>query len=264
MARRARRVNRRRATDVAAGSKVCHASTVSELLERWLDRLETSGALIDGRPATRARLEAWFPWLQAAATGDESARAELMRLVALDARNLAQEGRPASTVVAQPLLLAGAWSAPAADELCQLLVRVAADAHALGIAGVHEAAQQRLLAKHAPVVALGDRWLGYLIGPMAADVIDGLFGRLMTGAAGMGATDIAVDVSGAQGPTPLFYRTLKGFSDTDTGSVRRLTVTGLAHTAIFERELEAMSIPSTRVTTGSLSTWLADRNVNDS
>ncbi len=238
---------------------------MASLLERWLDQLESASALIESRTATAQRLEGWIPWLEAAMGNDESARAELMRIVALDARNLAQEGRPASTVITQPLLLSTAWPefSESALELSHLLVRVAADAHALGNAEVKDARQRILLARHSPIVPTPVGWLGYLIGPMVPDVIDGVFGRLLQAAATTAAAEVAVDVSGAEGPNPLFVRTLEGFAEADTGSVLRLTVTGVDGTELTQ-ELARRSVPLHRVSVAALEDWLAGPSVNQS
>ena len=229
------------------------------LLDRWLDELSTAEALIGDRNATAARLEGWIPLLEAAVAGDEAALAELLRIVALDARNLAQEGRPASTVIAQPLLLSGAWPEPAALTLSQLLVRVTADAHALGCAEAKESRQRALLARHLPVLPVGRGWLGFLVGPLGSDVIDGVFGRLLTAAAGTASSEIAVDIAGAEAPGglgALFLRTLEGFATADTGPVERLVVTGAPAGAMTEALADRRVSPE-RVTVGRLNDWLS-------
>lgn len=227
-----------------------------DLLERWLDQLEEAKALIDGRESTAARLEGWLPWLEPAADDDEAAQSELMRIVALDARNLAQEGRAASVVVAQPLLLASAWPDHRGAKLSQLLVRVAADAHTLGTVAAKEAKFRALVGRAAPVVPLGDRWLGYLIGPMAAEVIDGVLGRLLSAAAGAGRTQVALDIAGAEPPNDVFVRTLSGFTATNTGSVERLTITGVTDPDALAAQLKTEGVPSAQIRIQMLEAWL--------
>ena len=227
---------------------------MSNLVERWLDHLADAGALIGTRADTRARLENWAPALEGAVLGDRAAEGELLRLVALDARNLAQEGRPASLVVAQPLLLEAVW--PEARRLSHLLVRVAADAHALGTTGVHEDRTRRLLARRAPVVAAGPGWLAFLMGPMDAEVLDAIFGRLLQAAAGAGAPEVAIDLSGAEAPDAMFLRTLVGFSTADTGPVKRLTVTSAADPGGLAAALGTQNVSMDRVTVSTLGQWL--------
>ena len=229
------------------------------LLERWLDRLEADGLLVGGRAATAARLQGWLPWLQAAAEGDASAEAELLRIVAFDARNQAQEGRPASLAVSQPLLLAAVWSEVSAEvsqRLSQLLVRVAADAHALGAAGVKDGQQRTLLGRRTPVTRFGDRWLGFIVGPLDAEVVDVVLDRLLVAAVGAGARETGVDLSGAEAPNPLFLRTLEGFAKSDTGSVARLTVTGVVDAPRYVQALAANGVRPERVAFGRLDEWL--------
>ena len=231
---------------------------MTSLLERWLDELDAAGALIGNRQATAARLEGWVPWLEAAARGDEAAQAELLRIVAFDARNLAQEGRPVSTVLWQPLLLEEAWPGERAEgaRLSRLLVRVAADAHALGTAAMMDARQRALLARRSPVIPIGARWLGFMLGPMAEEVIDGVIGRLLQAAAGSGSTDVALDICGAEPPNALFVRTLEGFATADTGPVSRLTVTGAPSESNLAADFAARGVKPERVAFAPLSDWL--------
>lgn len=236
---------------------------MQDFLERWLDALDAAGALIGDRAATKARLEGWVPWIDAAAGGDDAAQAELLRIVALDASNLAQEGRAASSAVTQPLLLDRAWPTPteAQRRLAHLLVRVAADAHALGAAGVKDLARSRLLARHTPIVPIGRGCLGFIIGPIGPDVVDGVIGRLLQVAAGVGATEVALDLSGAEPPNALLSRTLAGFVTVDTGPVRRLTVTGVEAPDALAEVLHRKQVPDERVTVSELTAWIV--GVND-
>ena len=234
---------------------------MQDFLERWLDVLGDAGALIGGRAATKARLEGWVPWLEAAAAGDQSAQAELLRIVALDARNLAQEGRAASSAIAQPLLLERAWPTSSdARRLSHLLVRVAADAHALGAAGVRDAAHRRLLARRTPIIPIGTGWLGFMVGAIDPDVLDGVLGRLLQVAAGSGAAEVALDLSGAEPPDALLARTLLGFVTVDTGPVRRLTVTGVGDPDALLRTLARDKVPPARVAVSNLTDWVAGLN----
>ncbi len=229
------------------------------MLQRWLSALERERALIGSRAEAEARLTAWVPWIVAAVGGDPAAEAELLRIVALDARNLAQESRAASTVVTQSMLLDEAWPEPphAVRRLTRLLVRVAADAHALGAMGVREAAHRRLLADHTPVVPIEGRWLGFLMGPPDPDVIDGVLGRLLRAAAGAGAKEVGLDLSASPGPDPVLLRTLDGFAGMDTGPVRRLTVLGLETPQTLRVELARRDIPPQRVAVTTLTEWLS-------
>ena len=227
-------------------------------LEEWLDGLAGAGALIGGREATTARLRGWLPWLEAAVT-DDAARAELLRLVALDARNLAGEGRPASVAITQVLLLEDAWASPSTEtrSLVRLLIRVAADAFALGLRTAQEAEHAALLGRRLPVVPIADRWLGYLLGPMVPEVIDGVMARLLHAAAASGARQVALDIAGATAPNEVFFRTLEGFSVTNTGSIEVLTLTNAPDLQPLREALSRHRIPSNRVQVARLNDWLA-------
>jgi hypothetical protein len=169
----------------------------------------------------------------AAASGDAEARQELLALVALAARRLASEGRPASAAVLRCLALEDALFAVLGpdhglDRLARELVRVAADAHQVGHAERERERMKRRLIDATPVVRLGERAvLGFLLGAMDADTVDALMGRVMRVAVGTGAPRIVVDVAGAPPDDDLFHRTVLGFLASEVGHRRHLVITGL-------------------------------------
>jgi hypothetical protein len=184
-----------------------------------------------------AELEGWIELLYAARDGDAGAETDLYRLIAMHGRRLGQEGRPASAAILQPLLLEDTLEAelgvdhPFRSHVREL-VKIVADAHALGQGERTENAHDKMLRTSSPVLRLGQRAVvGWLIGPLRPDTIDAVVGRLFAECAGAGAPMAILDLSTAGPPTDVFFRTVAGYSKSDVAKKYRLVITGVDETA---------------------------------
>ncbi len=200
-------------------------------------------------PALRVQLSGW---LQLIATLDNADRDELLRQVALHARNLGTEGRPASAAIMQVYLLEEALRhaecemQPLRPCLVELL-RVVADAHALGASCRQDRRfKDRLGAS--PIITLPNQAvLGFLVGSMQAELIDTVLGRLLRAAAGCDEAKTILDVSGAPKDDETFHRSLHGFATAPDFAGMTLIVCGLEDPETTRAALTKLKTPSGRL-----------------
>jgi hypothetical protein len=150
---------------------------------------------------------------------------ELAAVVALHARNLGEQGVPAHQPVLQASLLDA--SLPAPPEV--RLAAVAADAHAVGLATRLDRHRRRSLRDRLPVLELpSGEVLACVVGPLDAELLDGLLGRAFSLAAGTGARVVALDLSGAEDvDAELVLDTAAGFPEHELAGRVRLVLTGV-------------------------------------
>ncbi|MCK6547527.1 hypothetical protein L6R52_16885 [Myxococcota bacterium] len=198
----------------------------------WIHRLESAHVLMGPREAIAHELGRWLEHLGPAASGDESAARELHKLVAFHARALGAEGRPASAALTQVLLLEDAIDAvaasPALRPVFRELLRIVADAHALGASERAKNRHQLEIRDFSPVVRLGETaLLGFLLGSMESDLIDAMLGRLLRETVRTGATHVVLDAFGAARDNDTFHHTIAAFQRHEIGGRVHLTITGL-------------------------------------
>lgn len=221
----------------------------------WIERLEKAHVLMGAREAIAAELLRWLVHLGPAAEGDQSAAHELYKLVAFHARALGSDGRPASAALMQALLLeealasvmTGGTPKPLALVVREIL-RIVADAHALG-AGERAKNRHHLeIRDFSPVVRVGEKTIvGFLLGAMDSDLIDAMIGRLLREAARTGADDVVLDAFGAARDNDTFHRTIQAFLRSEIGIRVRLTLSGLRDAEATRAALERLGCNMERV-----------------
>jgi hypothetical protein len=221
------------------------------ILAAWLDHLEPSA--LGGDAHLASELEGWLVLFAAALEGDRSAHGDLRRLVAMAARRWCSQGRPASTSVSRLLALEDALFAVLGpdhglDGPARELVRIAADAHALGQSERERALAERGLIEATPVLSFGESLVaGFLLCSMAPDNLDALMGRLMRMAVGSGASTVLIDVAGAPPDDDRFHRTIAGFLESEVAHGRTLVISGLRDPEATLAALRAQQAPLARL-----------------
>jgi hypothetical protein len=229
---------------------------VNDLLEAWLRRLNDDKLLSAKPEAMAALLGAWLAQLEPAAAGDAASAHELMKQLAFHARELGLEGRTASLAQLQILALddlllsrsaaLGAGLAPLRRVVREATL-VVADAHALGLAERLRAGHHRQIRDFTPIVRVAeDVVLGFLLGPMSADLIDAAVGGLLRAAASAGARTAILDIFGAGPEDQRFYRTIESMLAANTRI--RFVLTGLPDPARTQAALAALGIDLSRIT----------------
>ena len=224
------------------------------MLAEWMTALTAARVLTDTREAMEAQLGPWLSALEAAGAGDDAAKGELLRLVALYGRALGAEGKPASAAVLQVALLDRAFRGrgPISDHLSATLdemLRVIADAHDLGATQRLRQRNLRALRESSPVFRWADRAvIGFLIGGMEAELVDAMFGRVLRECAGAGVDHAVIDVFGAPPDDQLFHHTIRGFADAKELDRYHLTITGLRDPEATRRALDQLGVDRRRVT----------------
>lgn len=161
--------------------------------------------------------------LDAAAAGDAGSKAEILDQLALYARLQGLKGRPASLSLTPFLPLFRLLQTEHPD-LSESLLLVFVDAHASGLKEAALNAVFEPLSQQAPVLAIGDDVVfGRLMGPMRSENIDPLLGRCLRFSVGLGAKELVLDISAAEKPNALFYRTLASLEELDH-PLERITV----------------------------------------
>lgn len=219
------------------------------VLAAWLGHLEANQVQMAPLAGLKSELSGWLKLL---ATDDLADRDTLMRQVAFHARNLGAEGRPASAAVMQALLLedglraAGVDPSPWAPRIREM-VRVVADAHALGASvRLQRSFHERLV--RAPLVRIpGRAMVAFLVGGMQAELIDSVLGRLLRAGAGSDEPLTILDVSGAPDDDQTFHRSLHGFATRPDFRGLTLQVCGLRDPEATQRALDQLSTPKDRV-----------------
>jgi hypothetical protein len=109
------------------------------------------------------------------------------------------------------------------------MLRVAADAHALGTREQQEARYHRQIRDFTPLVHLegGRTVLAFLLGPMTPDLIDAALGRLLRECARNEATTAVIDMFGAEADDDRFHRTIRALLEEPPGRKLTLVLTGL-------------------------------------
>lgn len=223
------------------------------VLESWVSQLAQEKLLMAEREALTAELGSWLQLLEAGAAGDPGATSELLRLVALHCKTLGYDGRPASAVVMQIARLEDAFLAqgptptPAVLRSIREMVRVAADAQALGQS---ERLKERAIdeLKHrSPVFHLPHAVLGCLMGAMRAELMDALLGRMLRECTRHGLDQLILDISCADDPDDRFFRTIHGlFTSPDVPPVS-LTITGARDVGAMRAALHKLGVDTPRL-----------------
>lgn len=199
------------------------STPLATLAPAWRAALDAAGV-----PLEAAVLDAWAELLE----GSEADLEELEGLVALHARSLGESGRPASQAVLQVHVVStlpgltskrqtlGPW--------IERLVRVAADAHAIGAATRLERRGSRRLRERLPVLEIpGGTVLACAVGRLDGDMLDVLLGRAFVVAMGAGAREVALDLGGADEiDERALLDTLVGFKRHELAGKLRLVVIG--------------------------------------
>lgn len=219
------------------------------ILAGWLERAAAAKLLTPNREVAQSQVDGWLDLLLA----ETESSAELDRLVAFECRNLGQTGRPASATISSLLALEDSVK----DELgkdhpatahARELVKIAADAHALGHGQRLEASHQKLLSTSTPVLRFKDKAVvGWLMGPILADAIDALLGRVFSSCAGTGAPIAIVDISAAEPPNDLLYRTIEGYAASDVAPKFRLVLTGVPDVDAVRATLNDRGVDTSKV-----------------
>lgn len=222
------------------------------MLDAWVRRMAAAKVLMGEKEGIEAELSGWLELLDRAVAGEAWAETELSRLVALHARNLGAEGRPASAVLMQIILLDETLQevgrADQTRELIQHLLRLVADAHEAGVTQRLTAKHRKRLSAMAPVIRLGDRAVvGFLLGPMQPELLDALVGRVLREAVRSGAKVAVIDCLGADRDDEIFHRTIAAMQKQPPGDRLRLILTGLRDPDRSRQELERFGVDLERV-----------------
>lgn len=229
------------------------SNTTAELLDAWLSQLARDKLLMADREALRAELGAWLELLERGAAGDAGAHAELLRFVALHCKGLGYDGRPASAVVMQVTGLEDALVArgtPPDSKLRSIareMIRVAADAQALGQSERLQERAQNELKHRSPVFRLPTAVVGCLVGGMRAELMDSLLGRVLRECTRHGLDQVILDLSSADEPDDRFFRTIQGlFTSPDVPPVS-VTLTGLRDLDSARAALQKLGVDTRRL-----------------
>ena len=119
------------------------------------------------------------------------------------------------------------------------LVRILADAHALGALEREKARARRARQAAAPVLCLPKRAVvGFVADTADADLLDGVMARVLRECAGRGVKEAVLDVAGSRREDELLHRTIAGFAASPESKRVVLVVTGLASVARCRAQLE--------------------------
>ena len=222
------------------------------MLDAWIRRLTAAKVLMGDAESARSQLSTWLELLDHARRSESWAEAELMRLVSFHARNLGAEGHAASAALMQVVLLDELYEeAGLRGEMRGLmlqLMRLVVDAHGAGAAQRLTARHRGETARSAPVIRIGERAVvGFLGGPMHAEILDALFGRVLRECARVGAHVAVIDTLGTNPDEDLFYRTIEGMQRMPPGDRLRIIVTGLADPEATQEKLSHYRIDMSRV-----------------
>jgi hypothetical protein len=128
------------------------------------------------------------------------------------------------------------------------LLRLVADAHEAGVAQRLAAKHRAEIARTSPVIRIGERAVvGFLSGPMHAEILDALFGRVMRECSRTGASIAVIDTLGTNPAEDRFYRTVEGMQRVPPGDRLRLILTGLAEPETMKQHLARFQVDLTRV-----------------
>lgn len=219
----------------------------------WLSRLEAAHVLMGAREGVGIELNRWLSQLGPSADGDLSAAHELYKLVAFHARGLGAEGRPASAALTQALLLEDSLRSlveitPPLRDVLREILRVVADAHALGHSERAKNRHHLEIRDFSPVIRVGERTImGFLLGAMESDLVDAMIGRLLREAARTDADRVVLDTFGAARDNDTFHRTLQAFMRSEIGCRVNLVLTGLRDAEATRAALQALGCNMERI-----------------
>lgn len=229
------------------------SNQIQGVLDAWIGHLAKEKLLMAEREALTAELGAWLPLLYAGAAGDAGAATELFRFVALHCKGLGHDGRPASAVVMQIACLKDVLTQtegtpdPARMKLVHEMVRVAADAQALGQSERLEERAYDLLKHRSPVFTLSKVVVGCLVGPMRAELLDSLFARVLRECARHGIDRMIVDISSADEPDDRFFRTIQGLLTSPDVPPVSVVISGVRDLDTAARALHKLGIDTPRL-----------------
>ena len=210
---------------------------VGHVQKAWTAELEAAGIAIDAAVAEH--------WLRLLA-GAEPGREELAGLVALYARSLGEEGRPASLSVRQLTELIRVLSMHGEPtEAVEALLVVAADAHSLGSVSRLEHRRVEFLRTRLPVFELpGGRVLAFALDPLNGELLDVLVGRAFTLAAGSGCGEVIFELSAVEDlDERLLLDTFATFPRHELADEVRLVLSGVPEPEAWSRKLERRGVP---------------------
>lgn len=203
----------------------------SEVLTRWQQAAERSSIRLPDHAPTWAELA--------------DRPSELVANVSLHTRHGAEDGHPLSQLLPAIQSLADVIEMPS-------LVAAAVDAHTIGTATRIEEHVKRKLRTRQPVHPLDEnRIVACAVGPMDAELLDVLLGRAFTLAAGRGARELWLDLSGSfEVDGGLIEATLQNYPRHELAHRLQLVVCGVDE-GRWSRRLQEMEL--TRwVRTGTL------------
>jgi hypothetical protein len=216
------------------------------IAESWVTRLEAAHVLMGSKDAIQSELARWLAHLGPTIDGDASQARELYKLVAFHARNLGAEGKPASAALMQALLLddavrEGIGSEASVRDVMREVMRVVADAHALGASERAKNRHNLEIRDFSPVIRVGDKTImGFLLGAMETDLIDAMIGRLLRETARTSADVVVLDTFGAARDNDTFHRTVQAFMRSEVGCRITLVLTGLRDPEATRTALKAL------------------------
>jgi hypothetical protein len=227
---------------------------MERILEAWLDQIAAEQLAVSSQEALAAELSGWLALLGPASEGDAPAKHELLKLIALHARSLGYEEKPASATVLRIALLQDAHLEahgqipPKTREIIRWMIRVAADAHALGQAERLSAKHQREIRDFSPIVRLDDQTvLAFMLGPMSPELIDAILGRLLRECASCSAKVAVLDVFGAAAADDRFHRTIAELLESEPGKKLTLVLAGLRDADPTKAALQKLGVDLSRL-----------------
>lgn len=226
---------------------------VAAIVSAWTARADAERVLERDREASIAELAGWVV-LALTAKDDASATAELLKLVALHGRMVGFEGRPASSLALRMVGLEQAWASaapgsfPGVSSVLRAMLRVAIDAHGLGLGEARDARHHRAVRDMTPVFRAGPgRVVVILIGPMIAELIDSAMARLLHECAAAEARVAVIDVLGAAPDDARLYHTLAALLRDPVGAHLSLVLSGLPDAERTQAGLVAAGCDMSRI-----------------
>ncbi len=221
---------------------------VDALTEQWLGRVQALKVLTEDRTLLGSVVRGWLEALQ---KPDDAT--DLSERVALYGRSLGTDGQPASAAVLQGVLLRDILAAADAGEDIVTrttgLIRILADAHALGSLEREKLRARRARQSAAPVLCIaGVGVIGFVADTADADLVDGVVARVLRECAGRGERQAIIDIGGARREDQLIHRTIAGFTTSGDADRYHLVVTGLGPVSRTRIALEGLNANFERLT----------------
>lgn len=222
---------------------------VDRLTEQWLTRVQALKVLTEERALLGSVVRGW---LEALEKPDDAT--DVAERVALYGRSLGTDGQPASAAVLQGVLLRDILAAspdidPEIVTRSTELIRILADAHALGSLEREKLRARRARQSAAPVLCIaGVGVIGFIADTADADLVDGVVARVLRECAGRGERQAIIDIGGARREDQLIHRTIAGFTTSSDAERYHLVVTGLASLSRTRMALEELKANFERLT----------------